>query len=458
MVALSYRPGDWLGIVRSGIAVVLPPGSDHAAVERIWNSLQEARGVPAALGALTTALGADITALPSFAILGLSREMHVLLRGPLVLNCRAVDGTETQVSGERVATWSERLLADQQRLALALGTPASGDGVRLPLLEGVVRLSGLEVSLGTAAGGEAAPALGPAPLPTPVPERAPAPRAAAVPAPVAEPEPGSWTEDTIAPGEDLDRTIIPEPSPALATEAAPERAPAPAPRVEPVAPATPATAPSLIDAVPWLRRATPGPESTPAPGSEPGPAPEPAGDHDGDTILRSELPSAAAAPAPAGAGPLPTGPVVLAKACLRGHANPPVAAACFVCGSTLEETPHQMKRPALGSIVLSTGERIGLDRSVIVGRQPAVARVQGSGMPRLVQVPSASGDISRSHLQIALDGWHVLVSDLKSTNGTVLVRHGQPPRRLGHGETAMILDGDVVDLGDNVTVRFEGVP
>ncbi|WP_160318871.1 FHA domain-containing protein [Arthrobacter sp. ERGS1:01] len=106
---------------------------------------------------------------------------------------------------------------------------------------------------------------------------------------------------------------------------------------------------------------------------------------------------------------------------------------------------------------ISTGEVVDLDHSLIIGRQPSVSRVLGAVMPRLVQVHSASGDISRSHVEVRLDGWDVLLVDLKATNGTVLVRAGQAPRRLGQGEEAMLLDGDVAELGDGVSLLFEGL-
>jgi pSer/pThr/pTyr-binding forkhead associated (FHA) protein len=79
-------------------------------------------------------------------------------------------------------------------------------------------------------------------------------------------------------------------------------------------------------------------------------------------------------------------------------------------------------------------------------------------MPRLVQVPSPGGDISRSHVEVRLEGWHVMLCDLKATNGTVLVREGQPPRRLAQNEMAILLDGDIAELGDNISLRFEEIP
>jgi hypothetical protein len=118
----------------------------------------------------------------------------------------------------------------------------------------------------------------------------------------------------------------------------------------------------------------------------------------------------------------------------------------------------QVPRPALGRAVFSTGEVIDLVQPLVVGRQPSVSRVASGGMPRLVSVTSPSGDISRNHLEVRLEGWHVMVRDLKATNGTVLERPGQPPRRLAQGEMTIVLDGDVADLGDGVSLRFEAVP
>ena len=78
-------------------------------------------------------------------------------------------------------------------------------------------------------------------------------------------------------------------------------------------------------------------------------------------------------------------------------------------------------------------------------------------MPRLVQVTSGNGDISRSHVEVRLDGWDVLLVDLKATNGTVLVREGQAPRRLSQGEEAILLNGDIAELGDGISLLFEGL-
>jgi len=184
-------------------------------------------------------------------------------------------------------------------------------------------------------------------------------------------------------------------------------------------------------------------------------------DHDGQTIMKSSIagqdaqgaePGVAPKDAPAG-----NGPSVLARVCSQGHANPPTYSQCATCGFALSGDSLQVPRPRLGRMRLSTGELIDLDQSLIIGRQPSVSRVQGGTMPRLVQVESPGGDISRSHVEVRLEGWHVMLCDLKATNGTVLIREGQAPRRLAQNEMAILLDGDIAELGDDISLRFEEI-
>ena len=51
----------------------------------------------------------------------------------------------------------------------------------------------------------------------------------------------------------------------------------------------------------------------------------------------------------------------------------------------------------------------------------------------------------------------MLVVDLGSTNGTTLLRPGQLPVRLHPNEAVLVVEGDTVDLGEGVTVTFEGL-
>ncbi|MHC8607162.1 hypothetical protein ACW4FP_05825 [Paenarthrobacter ureafaciens] len=235
--------------------------------------------------------------------------------------------------------------------------------------------------------------------------------------------------------------------------------------------------PALIDSVPWLRSSASSEAPEPAAParqftSSPPAAPAPEGndpDHDGQTIMKSsvaaDVPEGTAAGGSStgtatgqdGAGNHATGPSVLARVCGQGHANPPTYPQCASCGLALSGDAVQVPRPRLGRMRISTGELIDLDKSLIIGRQPSVSRVQGGTMPRLVQVESPGGDISRSHVEVRLEGWHVMLCDLKATNGTVLIREGQAPRRLAQNEMAILLDGDIAELGDDISLRFEEI-
>lgn len=269
------------------------------------------------------------------------------------------------------------------------------------------------------------------------------------------------------------------PSPAAQTPPAPDSPPLTPPHVpQEKASAAPSSG-GLIDSVPWLRsgsstpaavsdqQAAPSkpladpPAQVPAAWSSAPQAADEDSDHDGQTIMKSSLPTeepAGAKTVDSGAdAPAVKGPSVLARMCSQGHANPPTYPQCSVCGVAVTGDAAHVPRPRLGRMRLSTGELIDLDQSLIIGRQPSVSRVQGGTMPRLVQVDSPGGDISRSHVEVRLEGWHVMLCDLKATNGTVLIREGQAPRRLAQNEMAILLDGDIAELGDNISLRFEEI-
>jgi pSer/pThr/pTyr-binding forkhead associated (FHA) protein len=90
----------------------------------------------------------------------------------------------------------------------------------------------------------------------------------------------------------------------------------------------------------------------------------------------------------------------------------------------------------------------------VMGRNPR-AEFDGDERLHVVRVPSGDGDISRTHLKVTLDGWHVLVTDLKSTNGTLVELPGRPPQRLRGGDPMLIADGTLVTLTDGIYFRFE---
>lgn len=107
------------------------------------------------------------------------------------------------------------------------------------------------------------------------------------------------------------------------------------------------------------------------------------------------------------------------------------------------------------NLVLNTGAKVAVDRTVLIGRAPEAQRVTGRELPRLIAVPSPNNDISRTHVQVRVEGDLVVVTDLNSTNGVILVEPGQTPRRLHPDEPTPVPFFGVVDLGDGVTFTVE---
>lgn len=523
MTGQTYSPGSWIGLVSGGTAVLLEPGSDDDLVQQLWQALESGATLESLLGTVVSGCGANLSAMPQFGIVSTADGIHAVLRGDVVVSADSDGqelsghGVSSWTEG-RLASDSATIA-----LGSGGTDSAVQPGPWLPLRAGAVQLGTLRlgaVAAGaptaaapTAAVQAASAARSAGVRAAAVPARQtsavePAPpfagpglsenldmtgiyvpedesdgaAAAADPASAdAQPVGGQTEPDAEAAVDELDQTVVHTAAQRANLPPAPQQQSADAVRGSTaVAPdvragrnaGKPAQPADLIDAVPWLTRsaaagtaasAAPEPQPVASANRGPGPAAQPAGldegDHDGQTLMRSDLPDVPSAPAAAAPASAPsTAPMVLARTCRDGHANPPTSSACALCGAPLVEDAQEVQRPVLGRMRVSTGDVVELDRPVIVGRQPSANRVQGSVMPRLVPVHSASGDISRSHVEVRLEGWHVILADLKSTNGTVLLRGRQAPRRLGHGEAVMLLDGDIADLGDGISLRFEDLP
>ena len=107
-------------------------------------------------------------------------------------------------------------------------------------------------------------------------------------------------------------------------------------------------------------------------------------------------------------------------------------------------------------LVVSTGETVDVDRSVVLGRAPDPAASDDPD-PRLVALPSPSREISGTHLEIRPGtGEHLgsaVVTDLGSTNGSVVVQPGADPEELPAHVAVRLRPGAVIDLGDGVTLE-----
>jgi len=99
----------------------------------------------------------------------------------------------------------------------------------------------------------------------------------------------------------------------------------------------------------------------------------------------------------------------------------------------------------LGVLVFSTGERVLIDRPMVLGRNPKPP-AEPAPPTRLVTI--ASPGVSRRHAVILVDRWHATIDDLGSSNGTRITCPGEAPVPVVAGSPAGLVVGAVVDLGD----------
>jgi hypothetical protein len=395
----EYSAGSWTAVVRPGFVALLGPGAADSTVRALWQDSGE--GVFAALALLARD---GFGGLPPFAVVSVDgQRVHAALRGDVEVVVEVGGRTDVWRSGE-VSTWTERVLDGVAGVVVQADDAADGSR-SLPLADGIAAASRVQVSL--TAGDQAAPAPAVA-APVVVPE--PAAPETPVEEPLEEPvvvDSVTWDEPTqvelvpvsVEHGHDDEDEVVEVPVPAEPSD---------------VVAAAESFLVSPVD-----------PPSTPTPTH-----PVPVGgasldDHDGLTILstdlaeiREQLPSWASDDVP---GPFRATPVASAPA----------------------------------RLVLSTGLVVPLDRAVLLGRAPQVARVTNRELPRLITVPSPQQDISRTHAEVRVDGDQVVVTDLDSTNGIHVARAGEGSRRLHPGEPSVVAADEVVDLGDGVTFSVE---
>ncbi|CAM5312076.1 FHA domain-containing protein [Leifsonia shinshuensis] len=104
------------------------------------------------------------------------------------------------------------------------------------------------------------------------------------------------------------------------------------------------------------------------------------------------------------------------------------------------------------------GDMMELDVPIVIGRRPALPRVESGVTPRLVAVQSPEQEVSSTHLRIERSGDAVVVTDLRSTNGTRLTRPGRAAERLRPGESSVVLPGTVVEIGDGNIIEITALP
>lgn len=177
---------------------------------------------------------------------------------------------------------------------------------------------------------------------------------------------------------------------------------------------------------------------------------------DGPAPGGSASPESAAPAAAASHGAAGRVVTVVAARCPLGHLTSAYSPTCRVCGALVpEQQPFEAQRPVLGKLVLSSGGVVPLDRPVIMGRNPSLPSGYEGELPHLVKLPDPGRDISSQHLEVRLDFWHVVLRDLRSTNGTQVTPRGGGPFRLRPYDPIVIEPGSVVSLAGILSFRYE---
>ncbi len=472
---VRYRPAatGWWVAAENGAVAVLAPAVSAGTATAVWRKVGGG-GIGAVIEALTGAFGTSLSAIPPFALaVAEAGGVRVAVRGAVEVVVEGGDGAES-VSGEGVATWTERFLPGATRVTIVpepaadAGGDADAADENVPLRSGVVRAAMIVADLPAVVGGAAGvPAAAGVAGAVAVTVPATAADSEAVPAAADAEE----STDAGAPGdgEEADAAAPSE----TATETVSHTQDA-ADTLLPMATQPPSDADERML---WGETvARPSAVLPDAGGDHGDQVALDEGDHDGETIAASGRPRGLppapvfapaafplATPAPASASAPAPAPEPAAVA-LGDHDGETIAVADMRAMRAAEPDRYEStdsvpaRHPARGRIRLSTGRVVELERPVIIGRRPKSTRTSGSDLPTLVAVDSPEQDISRSHVEIRAEGEHVLVTDLDTTNGTVLLRGGQEPVRLHPGEPTMVITGDVLDLGDGVTVTFEDLP
>ena len=404
----SYTPGAWLVLCGpTSLVVVEPPGEGWTPlVEELWQQVLASSSL-VDLAARLAGYGLDT--MPSFGALFWTADdgMRSLVRGDVTV----LDPAEGRVvaDGAGIQTWSEVGLGCLSTVLVRCGpepsdpAPDEGGTLRLPLVVGAVQASAVLLDAREGArvhspqGGASEEPGAERPDPT---SRTPD----------AQPSPPAATADVPAPAEDDDEEgaaseptqVLPDPSEPLSDDQPTEAEPAQQ---------------ALENADTELVQLPP---------------------------LAAEL-----GPVPAPSAP-PSGPAVDAVVCPHGHPNPPGNLRCRDCGVTVtDQRTRRVAQPVLAVLRASDGGEAPVDRTVLVGRAPTE---RGTAPVRLLTVPSPDHDISRTHLQVAPDGWRVTVTDLHSTNGTLLVSTDGVRRSLPAGQPVPVAAGDVLELAEGVSV------
>jgi len=375
-VILQSQPaGAEAWVVLTGPSSLLAlPSSESARALELAAALSAPDGFRVALEAL---VGGGIASAPPFALLdGDAVVLRLVLRGEAAVTAR-LDAAEVEFSGAGMATWTERVV--EGATSLRLTVPGSSWTVQLD------------------AG--ASPVVPVPVVPAPA-AAASAPSAAAAPAPSASTVPGETTW--------VPKSVVDEP------QADPDS-----------------------EAYDFLFGDTIYRTQAGASIRIPNPDPERPGDHDGQTMLATDLAR-------------PAAPTPIAEAEFESVSEATVLAPVSLAGPAMGDLVHAPSLPLGPTLQLerADGSREPLNRPVLIGRSPAAS---GTGSDARLIAIADDPDISRTHLRVAVEGDAVVVTDLGSKNGSMITLPGASPRKLRASEPTVVLPGTLIDLGGGTT-------
>lgn len=457
MSETSYTPGTWFGIVGEHATVLLPP-TEKARAGVIWALVDGGAGFEEVLDAL---VAEGLRGLPAFVLVAEAGEStRVVVRGQAKATFESAEGT-VEVDGSSAATWAERSLRGVTRCSVDLEEGAGAPSY--VVAAGLVRVGGIAVPpLQSAApagpvvavppveyGDESPESLADEPIDIATPRRDDhvAPSLSLVPPvlpgqsgfepdapllggdPLTDPLPGAagpWDQPEV-PAEEDETQHIPLGGEMPAEEESPEESP------EDAALGSASAAPGA----PVMPPPPPFPGAPGAPGFPPPPPPPPGPGLAGGPISAPPPP-----PPPAFA---PTG-----EHGAPARAGAPAAEPDHGVGGDAQPRP-------VARLEFSSGQRVDVDRVVVIGRAPEAGRFSHSEQPLLVTVPSPHQEISSTHLEVrpgtSVDHGAAVATDLGSTNGTVLVQPGMGPEELRPGVPVRLAPGAVIDLGDGLSIQ-----
>ncbi|GAA1443256.1 FHA domain-containing protein [Leifsonia poae] len=408
--------GEWVVVVVGRRALLVELGGDTARVASYRRALS------AGFAETLEALAADgFARTPAFALADVAaRHAVIAVRGTASVTV-AVNGSDRVIDASGVSTWLEQQVDGASTVRLSI-PPADAALAPLPLVEGVVWAAAVTWSPTTET-----------PLAASEPD---APRRAPVTAPVA-------IDDVAVVA---DAPVVPDAPDAPEISAAEPQAPE--------APEVPAAAPDASRPVDETRV----PEATIS-------APAEATGYDhlfGATMMRSVEDAAVRPIEEEQASALIDIPGFVSEsfpvpaAALDGDHDGMTVLSGSLSGFDDRERPVETPAaPVVGPrffVDVFDGRREYLEPPIVVGRAPVVSSSSRGVSPRAVTVTSAEQDISRSHASIAVEGDTVVVTDLHSRNGTMVVLPGKSAQKLRQGEPTAVIAGTLIDLGSGVTL------